>query len=97
MMTLAFIEDLDFGVAVILSIVLIIFVILMLLLIVLICDAVIKCINKVDGKMNINPKKENKLLSEDNDAVIALLAATIDFNKEFKKDCKLKSIERIDE
>ncbi len=92
----AFIEDLDFGVAVILSIVLMLFVILMLFLIVLVCDIVIKSINKVDGKLHINPKKENKLLSEDEDAVIALLVATIDFNNEFKKDCKLKSIERID-
>lgn len=56
-----------------------------------------KGINKVTTTTNICPREENKLLEEDEDAVIALLAATIDFNKEFNKDARLVKIEKIDE
>lgn len=53
---------------------------------------------KADDKVNINPKNpSNKLLAEDDDAVVAALTATIDFHKETGKDAEIKSIERIDE
>ena len=45
----------------------------------------------------INPKEENKILEEDEDAVVASLVATIEFNKETGKNARLKSIKRIDD
>ena len=56
-----------------------------------------KGINKVNTMTNICPREENQLLDEDEDAAIALLVATIDFNKEFNKDARLVKIEKIDE
>lgn len=54
--------------------------------------------NKADDLLHINPRNpSNKLLSEDHDAVVAALVATIDFHKETKQNAQLKSIERIDE
>lgn len=97
MIVLSFIADLDFLTALLLSILLIAIVMLVLAFIILICHLIIKCINVVDNKININPRKENKLLSEDKDAVIALIVATIDFNKETNKNSKLVKITRIDE
>ncbi|MDY3761459.1 MAG: hypothetical protein SO106_00515, partial [Candidatus Onthovivens sp.] len=61
-----------------------------------VCSLIFKIINKVDAKMNILPKEENKLLETDKDAVVAALVATIEFNKETGKDAKLVSIKRID-
>ena len=51
----------------------------------------------VDKKTNINPRKENSLLNDDEDAVAAALVATIDFYKEYKKDARLVSIRRVEE
>ena len=97
MIVLSFIADLDFLTALLLSILLIAIVMFVLAFIIFICHLIIKCINVVDNKININPRKENKLLSEDQDAVIALIVATIDFNKETNKNSKLVKITRIDE
>ena len=52
--------------------------------------------NKIDSKTKIMPRPENKLLETDEDAVVALLVATIDFEKETNKDSNLISIKRID-
>ena len=70
---------------------------LVLILIIVVTHGIKIGVNKGDGLMHINPKKENKLLEEDEDAVVAALTATIDFNKETGKDAKLKHIEKIDE
>ena len=67
-----------------------------LALIILICGGFSKGIEIVNKKTNILPKEENKLLEKDEDAVVASLVATIEFNKEFKKDARLVSIKRID-
>lgn len=56
-----------------------------------------KVIVSVDNKKNINPRPENKLLEEDEDAVVALLVATIDYQKETKKDARLVKISLIEE
>lgn len=97
MLVLSFIANLDYGTAILLSILLIAIVMIVLAFISFFCFLIIKLINDVDKKININPRKENKLLSEDDDACIALIVATIDFNREYNKDAKLIKISRIDE
>lgn len=54
-------------------------------------------IDKVVAKTSILPKEENKLLSEDEDAVVAVLTATIDFHKETGKNAEVISVTRIEE
>ena len=44
------------------------------------------------SKVQIMPRKENEILSTDEDAVAAVLAASIDFHKETKKMPRVKSI-----
>ena len=56
-----------------------------------------KGVEVVNAKTHINPKEENKILEEDEDAVVASLVATIEFNKETGKNARLKSIKRIDD
>ena len=52
--------------------------------------------NAIDAKTNIMPRAENKILDEDQAAVVALLVATIEFENETHKDSNLISIKRID-
>ena len=56
-----------------------------------------KGIEKVVASTNILPKEENKILEEDKDAVVAVLAATIDFNKETGKNAEVISVTRIED
>ena len=51
---------------------------------------------KINYVTKINPQEENKILDEDNDAVVATLVATIDYHREFNSDAKVTSVERID-
>jgi len=57
-------------------------------------------VQKVNDKINyvtkINPQESNKVLADDNDAVVATLVATIDYHREFNSDAKVVSVERID-
>ncbi|MBQ0009449.1 MAG: OadG family protein [Firmicutes bacterium] len=54
-------------------------------------------IDKVVASTSILPKEENKILEEDKDAVVAVLAATIDFNKETGKNAEVISVTRIED
>lgn len=54
-------------------------------------------VDKAVAKTSILPKEENKILEEDNDAVAAVLAATIDFHKETGKNAEVISIKRIED
>ena len=81
---------------VIFSIIAIAIVFTILALIITICGAFSKGIEIVDKKTKILPREENALLEKDQDAVVASLVATIEFNKEFKKDARLVSIKRED-
>lgn len=57
----------------------------------------IQAINdKVNYATKINASEENKILNEDKDAVVAILAATIDYHREFNTDAEVVSVERID-
>ena len=41
---------------------------------------------KIDNKKHIHPRVENKLLDEDEDAVVATIVASMDFYKETKNE-----------
>lgn len=87
----------DVPMALLISLISVIIVFLILILIIVISHFLFKGIDKVDDTFNINARrKENKILNEDEDAVVALIAATIEFNKETGKNAHLNSIERID-
>lgn len=75
----------------------IVLVFLVLVIVILITHGITFAQDKVDAKMDIKPRPENKILDEDKDAVVATLTATIDFHKETGKDAEVKSVERIDE
>ena len=49
---------------------------------------------KIDNKKNINPRIENKILNEDEDAVVATIVASMDYYKQTKKKARLISITR---
>ncbi len=56
-----------------------------------------KGIEVVEKKTKILPRKENEILNNDEDAVVATLVATIEFYKETGKDAKVISIKRIED
>ncbi len=56
-----------------------------------------KGIEVEEKKTKILPKKENEILNNDEDAVVATLVATIEFYKETGKDAKVISIKRIED
>jgi len=83
--------------ALVVSLIAIAVVFAVLIVIVLACGGFQKGIEVVDAKANINPRPENNILKEDEDAVAAVLVATMDFNKETGQNARLVSIEKIDE
>lgn len=96
---LAIIKDLDnftFLDALAVSGIAILIVFLVLVVIILVSGGFSKALDVYTKKTKICPKEENSILAEDEDAVAAALAATIDFNRETGKDARLKSITRID-
>ena len=70
---------------------------IVLIVIIAVASAFSKIIMLADYKKNINPRKENKLLEEDEDAVVATIVASIDYYRENKKDARLVSITREEE
>ena len=52
---------------------------------------------KIDAKTNILPKEENKILSEDENAVVAALVASMEFYRETGKEVRIVSIKRIED
>ena len=68
-----------------------------LTVIILVTSASSMAISIMDKKANINPRKENAILQDDEDAVVASLVATIDFYKETKQNARLVSIKRVEE
>lgn len=75
----------------------IIIVFLVLILIIAITHLFQKGLDVVDKFTTICPKEENKILNDDEDAVVAVLVATIDFYKETGKEASVKSITRIED
>lgn len=90
-------DKVDIPMALLISLICFVVVFVILILIIAICHYLFKGIDKVDNMININAKnKENEILNEDKDAQVALIVATIEYQKETGKDVKVKSIKRID-
>ena len=56
-----------------------------------------KGMEKIDASTNILPKEENKILSEDPNAVVAALEASMEFYRETGKEVRIVSIKRIED
>ncbi len=83
--------------ALVVSLIAILIVFLVLVIVILVTAGVEKGSSAVIAKVAINPRKENEILSRDEDAVAALMAATIEFNRETGKSPRVKSIKQIEE
>ncbi len=79
------------------SLIAIVIVFLVLIILILVSEGINKGIEKITGMTKILPKESNKILDEDEDAVAAVLAATIDFHKETGKNPEVISVERIED
>ena len=75
----------------------ILIVFLVLITIIVITSLFSKIIVMIKSKKDINPRIENKILDEDEDAVAAAVVASIDFYNETKKHGRLVSITRTKE
>ena len=90
-------ESMNVGEAILVAIVAIFIVFLVLSVIIFITWLFQKGMEKIDARTNILPKEENKILSEDENAVVAALVATMEFYRETGKDVRIVSIKRIED
>ena len=90
-------ESMNVGEAILVAIVAILIVFLVLSVIIFITWLFQKGMEKIDARTNILPKEENKILSEDENAVVAALVATMEFYRETGKDVRIVSIKRIED
>ena len=98
-MVLAVFKDgnISIGEAFLIAAVAILIVFLVLIVIIFVTWAMQKGMEKVDAATNILPREENKILSEDQNAVVAALVATMEFYRETGKDVRIVSIKRIED
>ena len=90
-------DKVDIPMALLISLICFVVVFTILILIIVICHFLFKGIDTVDNMINVNAKhKENEILNEDKDAQVALIVATIEYQKETGQNVKVKSIKRID-
>ena len=85
------------GYALLIAVIAIFIVFLVLSIIIFITWLLQKSMEKINAKTNILPKEENKILAEDENAVIASLVATMEFYRETGKDVRIVSIKRIED
>ena len=97
MNVLAVSNDLNAGEALLIAVIAILIVFLVLSVIIFVTFLLQKSMEKINAKTNILPKEENKILSEDENAVVAALVATMEFYRETGKDVRIVSIKRIEE
>ena len=90
-------ETVNVGNAILIALVAILIVFLVLGIIISVTFALQKSMEKIDAKTNILPREENKILSEDDNAVVAALVATMEFHRETGKDVRIVSIKRIED
>ena len=83
--------------ALLIALIAIIIVFVTLLIIILATTGFQKATDAVLAKVSINPRKENEILKKDEDAVVAVLAASIEYHRETGKDARVRSIRRIEE
>ncbi len=98
-MVLAIFKDgnISVGEAFLIAVVAILIVFFVLAIIIFITWLMQKGMEKIDAKTNILPREENKILSEDENAVVASLVATMEFYRETGKDVRIVSIKRIED
>ena len=90
-------EPVNVGNALLIAIIAIFIVFLVLGIIIFITWLLQKSMEKINAKTNILPREENKILSEDENAVVASLVATMEFYRETGKDVRIVSIKRIED
>ena len=98
-MVLAVFNDgnITIGEAFLIAAVAILIVFLVLGVIIFVTWSMQKGMEKIDAATNILPREENKILSEDPNAVVAALVATMEFYRETGKDVRIVSVKRIEE
>ena len=90
-------KDLNAAEGLLIAVIAILIVFLVLSVIIFVTWLLQKSMEKINAKTNILPKEENKILSEDENAVIASLVATMEFYRETGKDVRIVSIKRIED
>ena len=90
-------EPVNVGNAILIALVAILFVFLVLAIIISVTFALQKSMEKIDAKTNILPREENKILSEDDNAVVAALVASMEFYRETGKEPRIVSIKRVED
>ena len=98
-MVLAVFKDgnISVGDALLIALVAILIVFAVLAIIIFVTWSMQKGMEKVEAKTNILPREENKILSEDENAVVAALVATMEFYRETGKDVRIVSVKRIED
>ena len=90
-------DKMNVGEAFLVALVAILIVFMVLAIIIFVTWVMQKGMEKIDAKTNILPRDENKILSEDENAVVAALVATMEFYRETGKDVRVVSIKRIED
>ena len=90
-------SDLNAGQALLIAVIAILIVFLVLSVIIFVTWVMQKSMEKIDAKTNILPREENKILSEDENAVVATLVASMEFYRETGKEVRIVSIKRIED
>ena len=90
-------ETMNVGEALLIALIAISIVFLVLGVIIFVTWLLQVSMEKIDAKTNILPREENKILSEDENAVVAALVATMEFYRETGKDVRVVSIKRIED
>ena len=90
-------SDLNAGQALFIAVIAILIVFLVLSVIIFVTWVMQKSMEKIDAKTNILPREENKILSEDENAVVAALVASMEFYRETGKEVRIVSIKRIED
>ena len=90
-------SDLNAGQALLIAVIAILIVFLVLSVIIFVTWVMQKSMEKIDAKTNILPREENKILSEDENAVVAAVVASMEFYRETGKEVRIVSIKRIED
>ena len=90
-------SDLNAGQALLIAVIAILIVFLVLSVIIFVTWVMQKSMEKIDAKTNILPREENKILSEDENAVVAALVASMEFYRETGKEPRIVSIKRVED
>ena len=90
-------ENINIGEAFLVALIAILLVFFVLAVIIFITWVLQKCMEIINAKTNILPREENKLLSEDENAVVAALVATTEYYRETGKNVRIVAINRIED